>query len=138
MLTRYDPERPPDPERWRAQDEMQLVEIVERYHRRAGIRLPNERVHAALHVMVENQVALGDRTPVAEAVERLMGEGMSRHDAIHALGAVLDTHVFRAHSTGVPVSRDAYYDDVRAVTKEVWLARFGPKAPDGAEGPGGG
>ena len=126
MLTKYDPDRAPDAERWRAQNEMELMDIVQRYHRRAGIRLPDERVHAALHVMVENQVALGAQTPVGEAVNRLMGEGMSRHDAIHAVGAILDKHVFRAHSTGVPVSRDAYYADIRAVNKEDWLAEYGP------------
>jgi hypothetical protein len=129
LLTKYDPDRAPDPQRWRAQNEMDLMDIVQRYHRRAGIRLPDERIHAALHVMVENQVALGAQTPVGEAVDRLMGEGMTRHDAIHAVGAVLDKHVFQAHSTGIPVSREAYYADIRAVTKEAWLAEFGP-APD--------
>lgn len=126
MLTKYDPDRAPDPQRWRAQNGMDLMDIVQRYHRRAGIRLPDERIHAALHVMVENQVALGAQTPVGEAVDRLMGEGMSRHDAIHAVGAVLDKHVFQAHSTGIPVSREAYYADIRAVTKEAWLSEFGP------------
>jgi hypothetical protein len=130
LLTKYDPDRAPDPERWRAQNEMDLMDIVQRYHRREGIRLPDERVHAALHVMVENQIALGAQTPVADAVERLMGEGMSRHDAIHAVGAVLDKHVYRAHSTGVPVSREAYYADIRAVTKEGWLAEYGPGPDD--------
>jgi hypothetical protein len=129
LLTKYDPDRAPDPRRWRAQNEMDLMDIVQRYHRRAGIRLPDERIHAALHVMVENQVALGAQTPVGEAVDRLMAEGMSRHDAIHAVGAVLDKHVFQAHSTGIPVSREAYYADIRAVTKEGWLAEFGP-GPD--------
>lgn len=130
MLTRYDPDRAPDPQRWLAQDEMQLIDIVQRYHRREKIWLPSERAHAAIHVMVENQVALGEQTPVAEAVQRLMGEGMTRHDAIHALGAVLNKHVYDAQSTGTPVRRDAYYADVRTVTKESWLAEYGPKAGD--------
>jgi hypothetical protein len=130
LLTRYDPDRAPDPVRWRTQNEMELIEIVQRYHRRERIWLADERVHAALHVMVENQVALGDATPVGAAVDRLMGEGMSRHDAIHAVGAVLDKHVYQAHSTGVPVSREAYYDDIRVVTKESWLAEYGPGPDD--------
>lgn len=132
MLTKYDPDRAPDPERWRAQNEMELVDIVQRYHRREQIPLVDPRAHAALHVMVENQIALGEQTPVDAAVHRLMGEGMSRHDAIHAVGAVLDKHVFHAHQSGVPVSREAYYDDVRAVTKESWLAEFGPGRADEA------
>lgn len=125
MLTKYDPDRAPDPERWLAQDEMALMDIVQRYHRREQIPLPNERVHASFHVMVENQVALGDETPVSDAVDRLMGEGLSRHDAIHAVGAVLAKHMHRALETSVPVSREAYYADIRALTKEGWLAEYG-------------
>jgi Domain of unknown function (DUF1841) len=130
MLTKYDPGHPPDPARWLAQNEMELIDIVERYHRRERIWLANPRVHAALHVMVENQVALGDQTPVNGALVRLTEEGMSRHDAIHAIGAVLDKHVHRAHHTGVPVSREAYYDDVRALTKDGWFAEYGPRLED--------
>lgn len=130
MLTKYDPNRAPDPERWRAQNETELMDIVQRYHRRERIWLPSEHAHAALHVMVENQIALGEQTPVADAVGRLMGEGMSRHDAIHAVGAVLNKHVYHAHATGVPVSREAYYDDIRAVTTESWFAEFGPGPDD--------
>jgi hypothetical protein len=129
LLNEYDPDRAPDAEAWRAGNEMQLVELVQAYHRASQIPLPNERVHAALHVMVENQVALGASTPVADAVDRLMGEGMSRHDAIHAIGAILSKHMHQATSTGVPVSRDAYFGDIRAVTKEGWLAEYGP-GPD--------
>ena len=44
------------------------------HHRPARIRLPNLRVHASLHVTVENQVLLGEETPVAAALLRLMGE----------------------------------------------------------------
>lgn len=125
MLTKYDPDRAPDPERWLAQNEMELMEIVQRYHRREQIPLPDERVHASYHVMVENQVALGGKTPVSEAVDRLMGEGMSRHDAIHAVGAVLAKHMHRAMETSVPVGREAYYADIRALTKGGWLAEYG-------------
>ena len=60
MLTKYDPDHSPDPARWLGQDEMQLIDIVERYHTREQVPLLNPRQHAALHVMVENQVALGD------------------------------------------------------------------------------
>jgi uncharacterized protein YoaH (UPF0181 family) len=135
LLTEYDPDQAPDPERWLAQNEMELMELVQGYHRREQIPLPNERVHAGYHVMVENQVAHGDRTPVRDAVDRLMGEGMSRHDAIHAVGAVLAKHMHRATETNVPVSRETYYADIRALSKEGWLAEYGlgTHAPAGDE-----
>lgn len=130
VVTEYDADRAPDPEGWRAGNEMQLVDLVQAYHRARQILVPNERVHAALHVMVENQVALGAATPVADAVIRLMGEGMSRHDAIHAVGAILSKHMHQATSTGVPISREVYFADVRAVSKESWLAEYGPGRDD--------
>ncbi|MBW3570666.1 MAG: DUF1841 family protein [Gemmatimonadetes bacterium] len=130
MLTKYDPDRAPDPQRWLAQDEGHLMAIVERYHRRERIPLPNPGMHAAVHVMVENQVALGEQTPARDAVDRLMGEGMSRHDAIHAVGAVLADHMFRAKQTNVPLSREAYYAEIRGLTMERWLADYGPGPDD--------
>ena len=33
------------------------------------------------HVVVENQVALGEATPVPATLDRLMDEGLDRHDA---------------------------------------------------------
>jgi hypothetical protein len=51
--------------------------------------MPNSSLHAAIHVVVENQVALGGEIPVQETLARLMGEGLSRHEAVHAVGSVL-------------------------------------------------
>ena len=41
-------------------DEGERLALVETYHRRVGDEPPNEQVHAIVHVIVENQVALGD------------------------------------------------------------------------------
>jgi hypothetical protein len=46
--------------------------------------LPNERLHAATQLIVENRVALGKAYPVRSVLFRLMEEGLDRHDAIHA------------------------------------------------------
>jgi hypothetical protein len=48
------------------------------YHRRARIRLPNEKLHATLHAIVEAQIALGDETPAGRIAQRLTGEGLDR------------------------------------------------------------
>ncbi len=124
LPTKYDPDHAPDAERWLAARELDLVDLVERYHEDARIRTPNPRAHYSIHVMVENQAALADRTPVAEALARLVGQGLSRHDAIHAVGSVLLTHMNRATSTNVPVSREAYFADVRALTAASWYLDY--------------
>jgi len=46
------------------------------------------------HVVVENQVALGEATPVPATLNRLMHEGLDRHEAIHAIGSILMSIVF--------------------------------------------
>ena len=65
MLERYDPLRAPASQEWLDMGELSRIALVENYHRRAGIRLPNVRLHATFHVIVENQAALGDETPAA-------------------------------------------------------------------------
>jgi hypothetical protein len=58
-LFRYDPHEHIISDAWLALDESERMRLVERYHRRQRIRLPNETIHAVIHVIVENQVALG-------------------------------------------------------------------------------
>ena len=68
MLKKYDPDvgiRAPE---WLATDEAERIELVRAYHRRARVRLPNERLHALIHVIVENQLALGE-VVVIEALD---------------------------------------------------------------------
>jgi hypothetical protein len=71
-----------------ALDEGDRLRVVEDYHRRAKLALPNKRLHAAIHVVVENQVALSFE-PVIVTLARLQAEGLDRHDAVHAIGLVL-------------------------------------------------
>jgi hypothetical protein len=93
-VQRYDPLEAPDPEEWLELDEQERIDLVRDYHRRAGIRLPNEKLHATLHAIVEAQIALGEETPAGRIAQRLIGEGLDRHDAIHAIGMVLAEHIY--------------------------------------------
>jgi hypothetical protein len=52
-VRRYDPLEPPEPEEWLALDEAERIRLAERYHRRARIRVPSTKAHAAMHVVVE-------------------------------------------------------------------------------------
>ncbi|MGZ8403660.1 MAG: hypothetical protein ACXWVR_10460 [Rhodoplanes sp.] len=60
----YDPLEAPEPEEWLAIDEAERIHLVQDYHRRARVRLPNEKLHSVFHVVVENQIVLGDEIPV--------------------------------------------------------------------------
>jgi len=126
---RYDPEVAPDPSGWQALGEDERIMLAETYHRRAGIEVPNMTVHATVHAIIENQVAMGDELPTHNAIERLMGEGLDRHDAVHAVASVLAVHINDALRAGSP-NIEAYNDAVERLTAESWRADFGPEAED--------
>lgn len=129
---RYDPDSPPDPGRWLELDEEERILLAEAYHRRAQIEVPNAKVHAVIHVIVENQVALGDELPVRQAIERLIGEGLDRHDAVHAVGSVLTAYLYDLLTADAPPPDrlEAYKKDVERLTAESWQAELGPDPDD--------
>ena len=121
MGFRYDPEQHRDPDEWLAFDEDVKLGMVEEYHRKR-IRLPNARMHALIHVIVENQVALGGEIPAKAALLRLMGEGLDRHEALHAVGSVLAAHIFhllKDRPEG-PDLHAVYYAKLDRLTAEAW------------------
>jgi len=99
-MQHYDPLAAPDPEQWLALDEQERIDLARDYHRGAGIRLPNAAAHAALHAIVETQIALRDATPARRTAQRLMDDGLDRHEAIHAIGAVLTKFIHDLPESG--------------------------------------
>jgi maltooligosyltrehalose synthase len=127
-VTHYDPEVAPDPQWWLALDEQERSRLVDAHHRAAGIELPNATLHAAFHVIVENQVA-GDLDSVVRAMARLQREGLTRHDALHAIGSVVAELLYEllpskdgAAANAVPARYDA---SVEGLTAESWRKRHG-------------
>ena len=53
----------------------------------------NIDVHAVLHVIVENMIVLNDPPERAVAVERMVSEGLDRHDALHAAAVIVARHL---------------------------------------------
>ena len=121
---RYDPLEAPDPTSWLEIGEDERIMLVEAYHRRAGDQVPNAKVHAIAHVLVENQAAMGDELPVRRAIERLMGEGLDRHDAVHAVGSVLAAHINDTLKAKA-ANNEAYFAAVERLTADSWRAEFG-------------
>ena len=122
-MERYNPDKPIDPEEWMALDEGQRDYLVEQYHRKKRIKMPNLRMHAMFHVVVENQVALGGEIPAQKTLARLMREGVSRHDGVHAIASVMAAHMFDLIKHG-PKSEDSnadYYRQLEKLTAEAWL-----------------
>jgi len=124
-MKRYDPNNAPDPETWLELDEGERMLLVETYHRRARIKLPNRRLHAVIHTIVENQIALGNKLPVRRAIKRLRSEGLDRHEAIHAIGMLVTQHMMNlARSADDPPenAQAAYNEAVESLTVATWHA----------------
>jgi len=119
----YDPEQPPKPDLWLDLDEMERIVLVEEHHRRARVRLPNRMLHAAIHVVVENQLAM-QLESVVKAVARLVGEGLSRHDAVHAVGSVLakDMYDLMKGTSAREGTQGRYEEAVERLTAARWLS----------------
>ncbi len=93
-MKKYDPLKAPDNAQWLALDEQTRIDLVQKYHRQKKVDLPNAQLHAIIHAVVENQLAVNDPPAVRAALERLMGpDQLDRHEAMHAIGTVLMFHM---------------------------------------------
>jgi len=120
----YDPDTPRESDEWLQTDEGERIELVSSYHRGKKIRLPNAQLHAVIHVIVENQLALGEEV-VVETLARLQAEGLSRHDALHAIGSILAGDVYELMQETSDATGDAYpryLDRLKKLTAKNWHA----------------
>ena len=120
-MNRYDPEYAPDPAEWLALDEMMRIQLAEEHHRVAQIKPPNLKAHAVFHAIVENQLA-ENLEPVVRAMSRLTAEGLSRHEAVHAVASVLAEHMHDLLNVKADASNSQaiYYAAVERLTAKEW------------------
>ena len=122
-MEQYDPDRDLAADEWLDLDEQERMMLVEDYHRRYRIRMPNVEAHAVVHAIVENQLALGEPVVVA-TFARLRREGLDRHDAIHAIGSVLSAHLHSLlrdlHGQDQPNER--YHEALSKLSASKWRA----------------
>ena len=125
MEYRYDPDSAVPAEHWLSLDESVRIHLAEDYHRRTKVRLENRRLHAIFHVVVENQVAMGDETEAEATLTRLLSEGLDCHDAIHAIGDVPVGHIHalqKGEVAGDP--NETNYSGLRGLNASEWLEKW--------------
>jgi hypothetical protein len=134
-MKNYNPDRAIDPLKWNNLDESEHQHLVERYHRKKRIEIPNLHVHVIIHVIVESQVALDEEIPVKKTLERLMLEGLCRHDGIHAIGSVLAAYIFDLlkHDANDQDINANYYRQLEELTAESWLKSANEEMEDELE-----
>jgi hypothetical protein len=126
-MDKYDPMAAPDPDAWLALDESERIDLVEDFHTRHRIDLPNSHLHAIAHAVVENQIAADDPILVRVKLRQLLAQGLDRHDAVHAIGSVI-----MGHLTDIAAGRVAdadpnrrYGSALRRLTARQWLRAAG-------------
>ena len=121
-MTKYDPEVDQPADRWLSTGEADRIAAVEAYHRHQRIHSPRPTLHATVHTIVENQLVLGEQV-VIEALARLRSEGLTRHEAVHAIGMVLAEQIYDVLKDQGAVTSDLnkpYLDRVGELTAEQW------------------
>lgn len=124
----YDPDKYPSASEWLELNELERIELIKEFHINQGIELPDLRVHAAIHCTVENQIA-ENFEPTVQAMKRLCGEGLTRHDAIHAVGSVVAEHLFKILKTpdmgNQGLINEQMAKDINRLTAKRWRELYG-------------
>lgn len=118
---KYDPSQPVDPRVWTQLAEPEKVSAAETAHLQPPEEHPpidNTRVHAAVHAVVETQIATGQPPEAKRALDRLLSEGLDRHAAIHALGTVASEFLLQVLSRGEKFNPEAYAKGLRALSAQ--------------------
>jgi hypothetical protein len=94
-MNNYQPNKPVDPQQWLDMDEIERIELVREYHQTLDHGLPEDGFsgHCIIHTIVENQIAMGVEY-VPETIAKLTRQGLDRHEAVHAVGAILSEDIF--------------------------------------------
>ena len=100
-------------------DEAERTAAVRAYHERSGARMPSLQGHAIVHTIVESQLADGHAAAI-RALDRLVEGGLERHEAVHAVGAVLSRHLFRTMQGETPFDTAAYDSHLDGLTVAGW------------------
>ena len=122
-MLRYDSNTPPDVDEWLAADERERIAAVVEYHR--GRKGPHPEAesplaHGAFHAIVENQIAGNDPPEVRAALERLVADGCSRHEAIHAVGSVIAEETHAIMTAKRPFDRNRVARALAGLSPETW------------------
>lgn len=92
----YNPDKPLNVSEWLVLDDEQRKILVSNFHESTEEEFQDDgalTMHSYMHVVVENQIATNvDFVP--ETVTKLVRQGLSRHEALHAISAIIVEDIF--------------------------------------------
>jgi len=118
----YNPEHAPNPDTWLEMSEFDRIDLVQGFLENNELEIPEEakKIHALIHIVVENQVAIAVE-PVPATMARLIRQGLTRHDAIHAIGTILAGDMFEVMKSGAkPWNQQHYIKRLNKLTAKRW------------------
>ena len=120
-MKEYKASNAPNPKEWLALDEALRLELVVDFVKKFEKNVENAaiRIHASIHVIVENQLAL-ESEPTPATYSRLIAQGLSRHEAIHAIGAVISEDMFEIMKGNKDQAMTRYKDRLEKLTAKRW------------------
>ncbi len=118
----YDAVSAPDPGAWLATDESLKLAAIEAYHRALEVDLPNPRLHAAMHAIVENQLAANAPIETRATLARFAAAGVARHDAVHAIGSVVAAAIWDVMRRKATVDHEAIVAALGQLDPDDWRA----------------
>jgi len=123
-LTIYDPLTAPNATAWLALDEGERMMLIIEAHKGEDLDEQQLQLHSSGHLIVENQLALEDPEVVLH-FNRLMKEGLDRHNALHACAALVMEMMFNLFQTeqqNIGGDPNTYYKKrLVQMTAEKWL-----------------
>lgn len=119
-MNEYNASKIPNPEKWLALDELTRLELVTEFVNKYEKHIEEQarRIHASLHVIVENQLAMKSE-PTPETYSRLIKQGLNRHEVIHAIGAVISEDMFNIMQ-GDKEQGLKYQERLKKLTAKKW------------------
>lgn len=81
---------------------------------------PNPHLRRALLEVVENQLRDGTPPETCATLDRLIGEGLSRDQAVELIACVVSAEIFDVLKSGQPYQESRYLAGLRALPRLPW------------------
>lgn len=120
-MNEYDALIEPEPDKWLKLSEDERIILIENYVRDHETSIEEEAllIHSSIHMLVENQLA-ENFEPTKETYNRLIRQGLSRHETIHAIGAVLTEDIYDMLQNERVFNHQTYKNRLRKLTAKRW------------------
>ena len=91
----YDPSKQLNSDEWLDLEESERISLVRIFHEALDDDLLEDAIemHTMFHVIVENQLAEKVEL-IPETIAKLTRQGLDRHEAIHAIAAIVSEDIF--------------------------------------------